>query len=199
LWGIRLGGAIPNLPAWDVLVDHVGSTTYVYVGNDAGVYRGQQVGATWNWERYGRNFPNVAVFDLEMRDYGAASPKYLAAGTFGRGVWGIDLNAMPAEGGGGALSISDVGLAEGNTGTAAFTFTVTLSQSSSDTVTVNYATLDGTAKTADGDYVAASGMLTFDPGQTSKTITVSVSGDTYAEADERFFVKLSNPTHATID
>src|SRR5207237_1377561 len=96
------------------------------------------------------------------------------------------------------ISISDVTANEGNVGTTPFTFTVTLSNASSQTVTVNYATADGTATTADNDYVAASGTVTFLPGQTSQTITVQVVGDTKFEPDETFFVNLSMPTNATI-
>src|SRR5439155_17168571 len=87
---------------------------------------------------------------------------------------------------------------EGNSGTTSFVFTVSLSNASSQTITVTYATADGTATTADNDYVAASGTLTFNPGDTSKTITVTVNGDTKFEPDETFTVKLSGATNATI-
>jgi uncharacterized repeat protein (TIGR01451 family) len=96
------------------------------------------------------------------------------------------------------LSINDVTLAEGNSGTTNFTFTVTLSASSNLTVTVNYATADGTATIANNDYQAASGTLTFNPGETSKTITVKVNGDTTTEPDETFTVNLTTPTNASI-
>jgi hypothetical protein len=86
---------------------------------------------------------------------------------------------------------------EGNTGTVNAAFTVTLSPSSSSTVTVKYATANGTA-TAGSDYVAASGTLTFTAGQTSKTISVAVNGDTADEPNEAFYLSLSNPTNATI-
>jgi hypothetical protein len=76
-------------------------------------------------------------------------------------------------------------------------FTVTLSPSSSSTVTVKYATANGTA-TSGSDYVAASGTLTFTAGQTSKTISVAVNGDTQDEPNETFYLSLSNPTNATI-
>jgi hypothetical protein len=60
-------------------------------------------------------------------------------------------------------------------------------------VTLNYSTANGTA-TVGEDYTAASGTLTFAPGETTKTITVNVIGDTVAEPDESFNVTLSNPT-----
>lgn len=97
------------------------------------------------------------------------------------------------------VSISGGGtVVEGNTGTKSVTFTVTLSAASDATVTVNYATADGTATLAGGDYRAASGTLTFAPGQTSKTITVLVNGDRIAEADEYFYVNLTGVTNAGI-
>jgi uncharacterized repeat protein (TIGR01451 family)/CSLREA domain-containing protein len=93
------------------------------------------------------------------------------------------------------ISISDVSLAEGNSGTTNFTFTVSLTASSASTITVNYATANGTA-TAGSDYVAAAGTLTFTPGQTSQNLTILVNGDTVFEPNETFFVNLTNPTNA---
>lgn len=98
------------------------------------------------------------------------------------------------------LSINDVSITEGNSGTQTLTFTVTLSGISSQSVTVNYVTANGTTSpaTAGSDYVATSGTLTFAAGQTSKTITVTVSGDTAIETNETFFVNLSSASGAVI-
>jgi probable HAF family extracellular repeat protein len=93
--------------------------------------------------------------------------------------------------------IGDVSVTEGNSGTRAAIFTVSLSAASGETVTVAYATADGTA-TAGSDYQAKSSTLTFTPGETSKTITVLVNGDRLPEPNETFSVSLSNPTNATI-
>jgi len=95
------------------------------------------------------------------------------------------------------LSINDVSVAEGNSGSAPATFTVTLSSPSGQTVTVSYATGNGTATTP-FDYTAVSGTLTFAPGETSKPISVPINGDTRFEGDETFFVNLTNPNNATI-
>ncbi len=78
------------------------------------------------------------------------------------------------------VSIAGATVVEGNTGTKSLTFTVTLSAASDAPVTVTYATADGSATIAGGDYQAATGTLTFAPGQTSKTITVLVNGDRLA-------------------
>lgn len=95
------------------------------------------------------------------------------------------------------LSIANSSLAEGNTGTTNMSFTVTLSKTSTSPITVKYATSNGTA-TAGSDYVAASGTITFAAGQTSKTVTVGVVGDTVVESNETLTVTLSNPSGATI-
>jgi hypothetical protein len=91
------------------------------------------------------------------------------------------------------LSINSASVTEGNSGTKLMTFTVTLSAAYDQAVTVNYATQDGTA-IAGQDYVAAAGILTFSPGQTSKTFTVTIKGDKSKEYDEYFYVSLSNPS-----
>jgi hypothetical protein len=96
-----------------------------------------------------------------------------------------------------SLSINDVTVTEGNAGTVNAVFTVTLSAASGQTVTVNYATADGTA-TQPADYTNTSGTLTFTPGATTQTITVPVIGETVPEANETFFVNLSGAVNATI-
>src|SRR6266850_6748423 len=80
---------------------------------------------------------------------------------------------------------------EGKTGqTTLFTFTVTLSAAYDQAVTVSFRTVDGTAKTSDSDYMAKSGTVTFTPGETTKTITIEVKGDSKREANETFFLDL---------
>jgi hypothetical protein len=97
-----------------------------------------------------------------------------------------------------SLSINDASITEGDAGTKVLNFTVTLSAASSLTVTTNYATANGTA-TAPSDYAAiASTLLTFSPGDTSKSVSVTINGDLGYEPDETFSVNLSNPVNATI-
>jgi len=95
-----------------------------------------------------------------------------------------------------AASIADVAIVEGDSGTAQLTFTVTLSFAPTSEVTINYATSDGSAGAA--DYTATSGTLTFAVGETTKTISVPVIGDTVAELRETLTVTLSSPTGATL-
>ena len=93
------------------------------------------------------------------------------------------------------VSIGNVSKFEGTGGTTDFVFTVTLSGPQSQTVTANYATADGTATAASGDYTVKNGTVSFAPGETKKLITVVVSADSIQEADEKFSVLLSSPTN----
>jgi hypothetical protein len=77
------------------------------------------------------------------------------------------------------------------------TVTVTLNGAPAGPVTVNYATSNGTA-TAGSDYTATSGTLTFNPGETSKTFSVTIREDTRDEPDETVLLALSNPTNAVL-
>jgi uncharacterized repeat protein (TIGR01451 family) len=97
-----------------------------------------------------------------------------------------------------AITIDDVTVTEGNSGTVSANFTVSLSLASTQTVTVNYATADGTAKQP-SDYQSSSGTLTFNPGDLTKPVSVLVNGDTSNEAIcETFVVNLTSPANASI-
>jgi hypothetical protein len=96
------------------------------------------------------------------------------------------------------LSIADVSMAEGNSGTKVMTFTVQLSAPSSTAVTYNIATANGTA-TNGSDYIFSSlSGQTIPAGQTSKTFSVTINGDTTVEPNETFFVNVSNVVGATV-
>jgi hypothetical protein len=96
-----------------------------------------------------------------------------------------------------SISINDVSKTEGNSGIKNFSFTVTLNEASNQAITLDYSTADGTAN-ANEDYTSKTGSLTFAAGETSKTISIEVNGDTKVEADETFTVTLSNPSNASI-
>jgi hypothetical protein len=87
---------------------------------------------------------------------------------------------------------------EGNTGITPFVFVVSLSQASPEEITVNYSAADGTATLANNDFTPTTGALRFLAGETQKTITVNVLGDTQFEQSETFQLTLSNPSKATI-
>jgi hypothetical protein len=93
-----------------------------------------------------------------------------------------------------SLTINDVTV---NEAAGTLVFTVSLSAPSGQTVTVDFATTDGTA-TAGTDYTAMSGTLTFAPGSLTQTIAVPIANDTLFENVETFTMNLSNPTNASV-
>jgi len=95
------------------------------------------------------------------------------------------------------LSPSFPSVTEGNSGTKLMTMTATLSAAASGTVSVGYATTNGEAL-AGSDYTATSGTLSFAAGETSKTFTVPILGDTAFEGDESFFINLTSATGAVL-
>jgi Zn-dependent metalloprotease len=117
--------------------------------------------------------------------------------------WYVDnlsgFTCQPAGSGNPTIAIGDFAAFEGNSGTTPFNFTVTLTPPDpSGPHSVDFVTQDGTATIADNDYFPVSGTLVFAPNETSKTVSVSVVGDTKFEADETFFVSLGNATGASI-
>lgn len=104
----------------------------------------------------------------------------------------LDERLVPA-----SLSVGDAVILEGNSGAQYALVSVNLDAPTNKTVTVNYATADGSARSG-SDYGAASGRLTFAPGQTTKTISVPVYGDRLSEPNETFFVNLSGAKRARI-
>ncbi|MFN6000562.1 MAG: beta strand repeat-containing protein, partial [Dolichospermum sp.] len=95
------------------------------------------------------------------------------------------------------LSPSNQTVVEGLTTPQNASYTVTLSQASNQTVSLNYATANGTA-TAGLDYTATNGTLTFAPGATSQVINIPILNNSLNEADETFTLTLSSPTNASL-
>jgi len=95
------------------------------------------------------------------------------------------------------ISIADASIVEGDSGATNLVFNVSLDQASFDLVSVDFDTTDISANVG-SDFAVTAGTLTIAPGATTGTITVPVNGDTTIEADETFFVELSNPTNTSI-
>jgi large repetitive protein len=96
------------------------------------------------------------------------------------------------------ISIGNVSVLEGNSGTVGAAFTVSLSAPSGRQVRVDYTTADGTAR-APGDYIAIPATTsTFAAGQIARTVTVQVRGDIFVEPNETLMLNLSSPVNATI-
>lgn len=110
------------------------------------------------------------------------------------GTTTCDIGAYEAQN---QLTISDVSLAEGNSGTIGAVFTVTLVPTTTQVVSVTYATADGSA-IAGNDYTATGGSLVFGVNEITKTISIPILGDTVDESDETFTVILSNPINAEL-
>lgn len=112
---------------------------------------------------------------------------------------GSAVNICGGAGGAPSLSISNITLTEGNSGTKTFSFTVSLSAPVAENVTFDIATADGTATVADNDYIARS--LTgqsIAAGSRSYTFDVTVNGDTNVEPTEEFSVNVTNVTGITV-
>jgi len=188
---------------WDALAGKwYGTRSSVTVGNASGVAQPCQPSTPCTWQQVIALFPNAGV-----RNVPEGAVLFKAGGPWSPGFDGnvdnfriaintanttYDFEPLPQ------LSINDVTLAEGNTGQTTYTFTVTLSRAFDQAVTFNYATANDTA-TSPSDYAAVSPTpVTIPAGQTSVPVTVQVNGDGIYEANEQFFVNLSNPTNATI-
>lgn len=96
------------------------------------------------------------------------------------------------------VSIDDVRVVEGDSGTSVARFTFRLSAAASQTVSVRFATAAGTAS-AGSDYVSRTGTTTFAPGETSKTQPFTINGDPDFEPDETFVINLSTPVGVSIE
>ena len=102
-----------------------------------------------------------------------------------------DGNALPV------MRIGDLSVTEGASGIVAANLTVTLSTTSNQAITAAWSTQPGTA-TAGSDYTSVSSTVTFNPGQTSRQVTVNVVGDALDEGNETVLVNLSSPVGATL-
>ena len=195
-------GSLAEFQAAGVAVPQLDFTSPV-TGGTAGALNGNLAAnrVTLTHSITGLNIPNGTEVMLRWSD-----PDHTGAD---HGL-AIDDFSVTANGTGPAqssLSINDVSQDEGNAGQTAFTFTVSLSPAdATQTVTVNYATANGTSNPATGgatcdpgvDYITTNGTLTFVPNDTSEQITVQVCGDTTGEPNETFFVNLSGASNASI-
>ncbi|MFO0881408.1 MAG: Calx-beta domain-containing protein [Gemmataceae bacterium] len=122
-----------------------------------------------------------------------SSNNLLARTTFSAGSGAVFVTAGPALA---ELSIADATVNEATDANTTASFTVTLSGPLGVPVSVNWVTSSGTSNggaLAGSDFVNANGMLTFAPGETSKTIDITILGDRNDELDETFTVNLISP------
>ena len=95
------------------------------------------------------------------------------------------------------FTIANATIAEGNSGTTLLNFTITLNPTANAPASVSYATANSTAS-AGTDYTAANGTLDFTAGQSTRTLAISINGDTDDEPDETFTLTLSNSTGGAV-
>ena len=149
---------------------------------------------------------NIAPYSLYGDAQGAEHGRALAVGSYTltatayaeRGASGAVLGTLSVSfqvPGPAALSVADARVEEGPGAT--LDFAVTLDREAANTVTVAYATADGTA-TAGQDYTATSGTLTFQPGERAKTVSVPVLEDDHDEGSETLTLRLANIQGATV-
>ncbi|MBX7220379.1 MAG: lamin tail domain-containing protein [Blastocatellia bacterium] len=160
-------------------------------------------GTTANCNEGGANAPAPSTTTADIRAMNGCTDTDNNASDFAAGAPNPRNSATalnPCTGGLPSLTINDVSLAEGNSGTTSFTFTVSLSAPAGvGGVTFDIATADGTATVANNDYVAKSLTgQTIAAGNNSYLFTVLVNGDTTPEANETFFVNVTNVTGATV-
>jgi len=98
-----------------------------------------------------------------------------------------------------SLAIADATVVEGDVGTTGSTFVVTLSEVSGADATVDFSTMDGTARSVDGDFQAVSGQVRIPVGSLSQRIVVEVFGELQYELAESFSVNLDNPVNAVLE
>ena len=164
-------------PAWFATVTGTQGTV---TGHGQFLYNTSTSSVTWDPDGSG-SVTGIALAKLQQGAVVTASNFAISGGSSIPGV--------------GNISITDVTIAEGNSGTKTATFTV--SHTGTAAFSVDYATADGTA-IAGTDYVATSNTLNFAAGSgaaQSQTVSVTISGDTTVEPNETFFVNLSNPTN----
>jgi hypothetical protein len=157
------------------------------------------ISTTWSVLR----FINVPALGRTVDCADPAAPCVIAAAEFsdiaGTAV-SVTLNFAPLPP---QIQVNNASVPEGDSGTTPLVFSVTLSYSSTQTATVQWNTLSpgetpGCTADPGTDYTAASGTVTFAPGATAQSVTISVLGDTVVEPDECFGVSFHDPVNATL-
>ena len=202
-WTVSFDAAFGLVNLWNAhVVSHVGNH-WVLGANDynAAIAGGGHAGFGFQAAGASAQLSNLAIAS------GTASGTVQPGGgtTGGTGGGGGGGGATGGSGGGigggtsgtPSLSVHDTLVPEPTDTVGTATFKVSLSQAAATAVTVDYATVDGSA-TAGNDYTATHGTLTFAPGVTSQQVNVTVLPDPALTSTESFGLKLSNASGASI-
>jgi hypothetical protein len=184
------GGGFASMYVW---VSGRGLGEYFYAGQDTGAFTLFPADA----DGYPVVTPEPFSIEPEYTELGYFDMFSGTGGAIGSLAGPVTFEGSVGEPEPAVLAVADASVVEGNKGSSNLAVAVTLSSTSSQAITVSYRTSDGTAL-ATSDYTATSGTLTFQPGETSRTISIAVKGDRKREANETFSVELSNPVGATI-
>ena len=186
--------------AIDVDLNSVPNSTFTIDLYASPAFEGINEGKRWLGETtVTTDFSGNVSFPLTLAESVVAGEVITATATsgsgstseFSAGVSATNVDGTPT------LRISDAGITEGDSGMIDVVFDVTLSNTYASNVTVDFST-SGDSATSGVDFVSASGTVTFLPGSTLQTISVSVLGDTVDEDFERLFVDLSSPVNVTV-
>jgi uncharacterized repeat protein (TIGR01451 family) len=204
---LTIGASVsdPGIKVREVDIDYSGDSAF-HAGSTSGFISANpdDNGSTWSWTGLDVHLINPSGPPTTSMSFSFSAPStpgsYSYSATViadGAGDGSADTSITVVGASLPTVSIADASVTESNSGTTTASFPVVLSTPAVGTVSVVYATADGSA-TAGSDYVTTSGTVTFVNGESSKTVNVTVNGDTVHEGDETFLVNLSDPSSATI-
>ncbi|WP_414521368.1 Calx-beta domain-containing protein, partial [Umezakia ovalisporum] len=184
-----VGTAIATISSVDVDTDDIHTYTLLQNPNSAFTINGNQLIANQSFD-----FETRSSYTIEIKSDDQRGGSHVKS-------FNIDITNDLDDDVSLAIAATNASQAEGNTDTKALTFTITRSGNTTSTNAVSWAvtgTETNPANPEDFGGTLPTGSVTFNPGDTSRLITVYVTGDTTVEADETFTVKLSNPTNSAI-
>jgi len=191
-----ISGNLPNIPTDCLLVDPQNANT-IYVGTDIGVFQSTTGGNTW--ATFNTGLPPVVVTKLVASTNGT-----IQAGTYGRGAYELVTTGNPTT----TVQFSSATYNVSETGPRV-DITLTRSGNTTSAASVNYATNDAAGlqncNVFNGiasprcDYSNTIGTATWAAGDaTSKTFSIAIVDDAYAEGNETFTIGLNGPSGATL-
>ena len=191
------GSGIPSIPINALAIDPANSNN-IFAGTDIGVYNSTDGGA--NWAPFGTGLPRSAVFELALQN----ANRVLRAGTHGRGVGRLPPAAAAPD-----IQFSSSSYTVNETSGPSVDITLTRSGDTTSAASVSFATNDGAGLTncnvINGiasprcDYENTIGTATWAAGDaTSKTFSIAIVDDSYAEGTETFTIGLNSPSGATL-